>query len=186
MAIRRVFHRQLKALWEVHPTLSRLMYCQNCGIQNNHIAEHLGTGIDGHELAHVKDYISKRFKHNGFNFCPLACEEFSLSCTLDILFLRHGTPSGTISGGDLDNRVKTLIDALSKPSAMSANDTPQEGEDPLFTLLQDDNQVSALTVQSDTLLEQFSDPDPHQRDAIVVIAVELRPYMPTHFNLAFA
>jgi hypothetical protein len=186
MQIRRVFHRQLAKLWREHPTLSGLMYCKGCGVQNKHIAAHLGTGIDGHDLAHISDYIAEKFPRSGFNFCPISCEEFALSCSLEILFLRQGVPYGTLIGGDLDNRIKTVIDALSIPTALPSGFTPTKDENVFYCLLDDDNQVSSLSVTSDTLLEEFDSPDEHGRDAMLVIGVELRPYMPTHFNLAFA
>lgn len=190
MEIRKAFHRQLKRLWSVHPTLSNLQYCKNCGIENRHVSEHLGTGIEGHDLAFVKDYLANQFPLNEYRFAPIACRDFGVLCQVEILFLRHGDPSGTVRGGDLDNRVKTVIDALSKPTQVNqlsqkyAN--PEDGETPFFTVMEDDSLVSSLTVTSDTLLEEFEYPDANGRDAMLVIAIDIRPYMPTHFNLAFA
>ena len=50
-------------------------------------------------------------------FQPLVRESFALKCGLDILFLRQESPGKVYQGGDLDNRIKTLLDALSVPQA---------------------------------------------------------------------
>jgi hypothetical protein len=53
-------------------------------------------------------------------------------CSLQILFLRHDPPGSVIHAGDLDNRVKTLIDALRMPNdamELAGNEKPSEGED---------------------------------------------------------
>ncbi len=190
MEIRKVFHRQLRKLWDTHPTLSNLQYCEDCGIKNQHVSEHLGTGLDEHSLAPVKDHLASKFSLDDYKFVPIACKDFNVLCQIDILFLRHGEPNGIVKGGDLDNRVKTVIDALSKPTQTNQlgckYQTPVDGEDPFFTVMEDDSLVSSLTVTSDTLLEEFETPDQDGRDAMLVISVDIRPYMPTHFNLAFA
>lgn len=94
--------------------------------------------------------------------------------------------SGLIHRGDLDNRLKTLIDALRFPGtpqeAGGAN--PQAGEDPFFCLLEKDDYVTGLTVETDRLL----DANLHGEDEStvnLVISVEIRPYYTTAFNLSF-
>jgi hypothetical protein len=63
--------------------------------------------------------------------------------------------------------------------------SPKPGEDPFFCLLEDDKQVSHLSVETDRLLDP-SDGDPDQSQAKLVITVELRPYYVTMLNLSFA
>ncbi len=189
MEIRTVFHRQLKKLWDNHPTLSNLQYCKFCEMNHNHVSKHFESGLDEHELVDVKDHLADKFKLGKYSFVPIACKDFSVLCQIEILFLRHGNPSGTLKGGDLDNRVKTVIDALSKPTQTNQlcgkYHTPADDECPFFTVMEDDFLVSSLTVTSDTLLEEFEKPDRDERDAMIVISVDIRPYMPTQFNLAF-
>ena len=113
---------------------------------------------------------------------------FRLLCSLHLLFLRHDVPGSAIQAGDIDNRIKTLIDALRPPQTQNelvdTDSTPREGEDPFFCLLEDDNQVSGFTVETDTLLEAVDEPSDEGRVKIVV-TVELRPYYATPFNLSF-
>jgi hypothetical protein len=115
-------------------------------------------------------------------------EEFSLFCSLDILFLRRDFPAGVVSAGDLDNRIKTLIDALRKPHSaneLRGNETPGPGEDPFFCLLEDDDLVTALSVETDMLLDPPNG-DAGQSQVKLVISVELKPSHVTMFNLSFA
>ena len=52
----------------------------------------------------------------GYNFVPLVTRDLELLCSIEILFLRFGDPGGVINRvGDLDNRLKTLFDALTMP-----------------------------------------------------------------------
>jgi len=107
----------------------------------------------------------------------------------DILFLRRDVPGSAIQAGDIDNRVKTIIDALRKPdnaNELRGNESPRCDEDPFFCLLQDDKLVSHFAVETDTLLDEPQLDDADKRRARVVITVEIRPYLPTHFNLAFS
>src|SRR5947209_8395436 len=55
-------------------------------------------------------------KRGNFICFALVREKLSLVCDLDILFLRRENPGQLIShGGDLDNRIKVLFDALRMP-----------------------------------------------------------------------
>ncbi|GAB4225394.1 MAG: hypothetical protein Kow0032_01140 [Methyloligellaceae bacterium] len=94
-----------------------------------------------------------------------------------------------ISAGDLDNRIKTLIDALRRPRSknelVEQHQNPGKGEDPFYCLLEDDDQVSALTVETDTLLDPPNDDENDLRKVKIVVAVELKPYLVTMFNLSF-
>jgi hypothetical protein len=117
-------------------------------------------------------------------------DEISLLCSLDILFLRRDIPGSAIQAGDIDNRIKTVIDALRAPQSQNelvgTDQKPGRDDDPLYCLLWDDRQVSHLTVETDTLLDQQMAGDADQRKVRLVITVELRPYFVTMFNLAFA
>ena len=95
--------------------------------------------------------------------------------------------------GDVDNKVKFLIDALKKPDGKKelgagtplGMATPQIDETPFFVLLQDDKLITHLAVRSDMLLERIAD-TPADHAARVAIDVTIRPYDTTLDNLAFA
>ena len=55
-------------------------------------------------------------------FAPLISKRNDLQCELDVTFLRQQAAGQLISdGGDIDNRVKTLLDALSVPPPAQAD-----------------------------------------------------------------
>ena len=115
--------------------------------------------------------------------------KISLLCSLNILFLRRDIPGSVLSAGDIDNPIKTVIDALRRPrhaNELVGNETPAADEDPFFCLLEDDSQVSHLEVETDTLLDSPTDDRLDHSRARLVVTVELRPYYPTLFNLSFS
>lgn len=139
--IRRVFHPQIKKMWDQLP------------------------------LIHFHDLLKPR-KNEGdvsllrtvgaFTFAPLVAEEIKLVAELQITILRPEPPGHIITqGGDIDNRLKTLLDALkmpSEPNALPSGVFPETGESPFFCLLEDDNLITKLSVETDRLLEPVSSP----------------------------
>lgn len=62
------------------------------------------------------EQMASRYASYGFNWLPLVREELGIAAALDILFLRRDAPGKIIGGGgDIDNRLKVLFDALRKP-----------------------------------------------------------------------
>ena len=78
----------------------------------------------------------------------------SLSCALDIIFLRPEDPGSLVlQGGDLDGRMKTLFDALRIPSKQeedASGITP--ADNPLQVLLESDTLISDLSIKTRRLL----------------------------------
>jgi hypothetical protein len=68
-------------------------------------------------LGAVRNAINEPIKVRGRQFIPLVRKSLALTCELDILFLRNDAPRSVVtsSGGDLDNRIKTLFDGLRLP-----------------------------------------------------------------------
>jgi hypothetical protein len=73
------------------------------------------------------------------------------------MLLRPEPPGSIISqGGDIDNRLKTLFDALkvpTEPTALPLSAKPTDDENPFFCLLQDDNLITKVQVSTDRLLD---------------------------------
>jgi len=93
-----------------------------------------------------------------FTFVPLICEGLHLAARLEVTLLRPEPPGSIISaGGDIDNRLKTLFDSLKVPlegQALPPLACPDQNEKPFFfCLLQDDNFISELSVETAQLLE---------------------------------
>lgn len=101
----------------------------------------------------------------------LVSEGNDLLAELDITILRPAIPGALINhGGDLDNRLKTLLDALRIPDSgeLSSDWTPHEDEVPFHCLLSDDKLVTSIAIRSDRLLEPASGAHPEQEVLAIV------------------
>ena len=193
--LRKVFHGQLKRLWETSKFLKEARVTKDeLHIRPSQITGALGVGYTGvmpRQGKPLAEYIAEDTPRLfDYRFVPLVREEFSLLCNLDILFLRRDHPLGVLNlAGDLDNRIKTLIDGLRIPKSgneLAGNEKPAEGEDPFFCLLEDDDLVTGLTVQADMLLDPPIIDDGGDARVKLIISVELKPDDVTMFNLGFA
>ena len=107
---------------------------------------------------------AKRYK-------PLVRKSLNLSCDLDILFLRQDDPGSLITqGGDLDGRIKTLLDALRIPSVQEQNVSGPANAD-TYCLMESDTLVSSMNVETERLL--FPD-STHPHEVHLIIEVSLR------------
>jgi len=164
--IRKEFHRQLRNLWKT-PPLNRMFQ-----------TIHLVTVNAGPKSETRLDYLYKNYARLNGHFIPLVTEDMGVWCGIDVLFLRSGKPGKVFKSGDIDNRMKTLLDALKMPEAMQdlgGQPFPAEDEDPFFCLLQDDGLVPKFSVEADTLLQPLDGGIPKDSDARLIITVELRP-----------
>jgi hypothetical protein len=190
--IRKEFHGQMKRLWATNKFLKGNIPEDGVQVRPGGVVWVVGAhALDASpkRLVPLVDYVASKFHRNGYRFVPLVCEEFSLLCSLDILFLRRDFRAGVVHAGDLDNRVKTLIDALRMPKSaneLKGHENPGSGEDPFFCLLEEDNLVTALTVDSGMLLDPPITGDGGEARVKLVISVELKPDDVTMFNLGFA
>jgi hypothetical protein len=88
-------------------------------------------------------------------FIPLVRHSLYLACDVDILFLRHDDDIKVIKrGGDLDNRIKTLFDALRMPSQLEELGGVVPKSDPLCVVLEDDALIHSFSVKTGKLLGQ--------------------------------
>ena len=88
-------------------------------------------------------------------FQTIISAEFGLIAELDILMLRPELPGGiVISGGDIDNRLKTLFDGLRPPLSVQESrlQSPPTPAHPFHVLLSDDELITRVNVETDRLL----------------------------------
>jgi hypothetical protein len=157
--IRAALHPQLAELW-THDPLS--IYPQ-----------FLETGGDISVLAHVDGHV----------YAPLVCESLHLLAELDLLLLRPELPGGIVtSGGDIDNRLKTLFDALKVPSAQDVATTARASSiaSPTFTLLEDDALIARVNVETDRLLAA---PQPDFVRLVMRVSLRARKLIYGNMNL---
>lgn len=137
--IRDAIEGQLKELW-VHQPLSITDY------------------LDPEKAGESVNALTQRHDHT---WAALVSEQMGLRAELDVLMLTPRPPGSVVHGGDIDNRVKTLLDALSAPA--QANQVPPSMRstsptDPKYVLLDDDRLVTRLNVETERLLGS-GDPD---------------------------
>lgn len=113
-----------------------------------------------------------------YSFFALVKQDIRLIAELDILMLRPAPPGSVFQGADIDNRLKTLFDALRYPEKeqeIPAGWSPGPEERPLFCLLKDDRLVTRVNVETDRLLAPAS-PD----EVALTIRVQVRASSPTY------
>jgi hypothetical protein len=165
--IRKQLHKQLAQLWKDHDFLKFYVegYVKSTSDAEGNIVP-LGP--------RVIEAMADKHRIGDFRFVPLVGDEDTfgpLSCALDILFLRRSKPGALVSGGDIDNRIKTLLDALRMPQDLNElkNIQREAGEDPFYCLMTDDRLVTEIKVTTDQLLMP---PEPHRtKDVNLVIHV---------------
>jgi len=130
--IRRHFSSQLEQLWEVSPNLRWFDY----GKQQ-------------------REAYAKKYERGGVEFVPLVMEALGLVCDPEITLLRPGTPGKIVSdGGDIDNRIKVLLDALRVPQNTGEIYLKPEETNPkrIYCLMEDDKLITSIKVTTDRLL----------------------------------
>ncbi len=161
--LRKAFHKQLKELWAVQPTLAKMATAN--------VSE---SGAAPGKCIPFLEAEANKYAKCGFRFVPVVASEQSLSCAIDVLFLRRDHPGGLISSrGDIDNRLNVIFDALQMPKncdEIPNNVTVDPDENPLYVLLENDNLITKVTVSSDRLLLPL-EPGERIADVRLVIGV---------------
>lgn len=118
-------------------------------------------------------------------FLPLVRDSFALRCGLKIKFLRKEEPGDFIyQGGDIDNRLKTLFDALAVPNVDQLVNEPGVTcvSDPIHCLLEDDRLISSVEVETQKLLSR---PGASKNEVRLIIDVDVRVIHAKSYNLIF-
>ncbi len=111
-------------------------------------------GVAREELPSIREI-------SGFTLVPFISARLKAVAELDITMLRPEPPGAIVTqAGDIDNRLKTLLDSLRIPqneNEIPKGDSPSDTEHPFFCLLEDDNLITKLTVATDRLLMPVND-----------------------------
>ncbi len=162
--IRQAFHPQLRRLWETHPALKDR----------------------GYSKPRTDKQLAETFEVGTYMFVPLVVKSLRIGCKLDILFLRpKGLGEPLIDSGDLDNRLKTLFDALKVPGSsaeVGRSSTPRSGEEPFYCLLEDDSLIDEFSVRAGLMLQQLND-EYSNSSVRLLITVTTKPYVATWDNI---
>jgi hypothetical protein len=161
--IRRALHPQLQRLWQTRPLVDAAPTL----------------------LAHPAKpkTVSVIIEKGGRLFAPLVTQRLDLYAEVSVLLFRQ-QPRGTLitDGGDIDNRLKTLLDGLRVPHGSmegQLEDVNAPDPAPFFCLLEDDSLVTKVSVESEQLLR------PAAADEVVaIISVHVKRTVLTPANLA--
>jgi hypothetical protein len=119
----------------------------------------------------------------GLLFAPLVTQRLHLYVELSVLLFRQ-QPRGTLitDGGDIDNRLKTLLDGLRVPHGSMEGRTLMPADpdpSPFYCLLEDDSLVTKVSVESEQLLRPAR-PD----EVVAIISVHVKKTVLTHANMS--
>jgi hypothetical protein len=123
-----------------------------------------------------------------YHFAPLIGSYFHLVASLEVIMLRP-EPEGRIflRSGDIDNRLKTLLDALkvpNEPAALPDNlPPPSPDETPFFCMLEDDSFITNVDIQTAHWLEpEVQDSD----EVVLLLRIRTKPTRVTWGNMGLA
>ena len=179
--LRKEFHQQLKELWQQEPLKDHREFLDPDHIaiinmkhkKNDETQLHVG----------VQDELTLLQDVGGFQFAPTVSSKLHMVTDLTITLLRPEPPGQIITqGGDIDNRLKTLLDALKvpkQPDDLPPKALPSKDEAPFFCLVEDDNLITSLDIRTDRLL----DPCATSSEVVILIRVRTRLLMGTFANL---
>lgn len=151
--IRKNFHNQLERLWNIPPLDSS--------------KKEFLSGID--DPSHINN-ITKTI--GGVRYAPLICKKLKFYTLLDITLLWPDEPGKIIDNtGDIDNRLKTLFDALSCPdeNQMQQIKKTEKFPDNIFhCLLEDDKLIQSVNIKTHTWLNSSNS------DVLTIIHVHVK------------
>ena len=109
------------------------------------------------------------------DYACLVSDRLKVYAELDILFLRPSEPGQILIRGDIDNRLKTLLDALQRPQ--NGNESPRSDQlrdtpNPCHCVLSEDSLISRISVTTDTLLDAKNEDEVVLIITVTVIASE--------------
>jgi len=165
------FDKQLQKLWETNQYLKT--------------GKTSGPELDGYVETNLPQFQAENTIVDGKTFQPLARKNLHLNCRLSFLVMRQDKTSGFFTKGDIDNKVKFLVDCLRVPSAEQL----KKGDwnrlpNPCHVVLEDDNMITQINVESDQLLDNGTANQGLDR-SVVIIDVELKPYELHLGNIGF-
>jgi hypothetical protein len=188
--IRKQFDPQLRELWSVRPDLAGLKedpIIAKDGVGLFRERHHQETEPSKHRPARYPGPIQESeidlcapIRQGARTFFPLVRSSLALTCSLKILFLRNEPRGHLLQDGDLDNRIKTLCDALGIPKDDFQYDD-MSLVDPVFCLVEDDALITGLDVRTEQLLS----PRGVSKEARLVIEVDVRISHARSYNAAF-
>ena len=179
--LREYFEPQLALLWEAEPVLQRVLSKKNALYAYTMKGGKIQSP-DNHSEMHEMVWLPDMHRANERTtfYIPLVTRRNGLGCRLDIKFLRPGHPGGVINGGDLDNRLKTLLDGLRMPHCRSeVKGATERVNQNFFCLMEDDQLVTDISIATEQLLMPQSKT---KGEVMLTIGVAIHVVRPSEMN----
>jgi hypothetical protein len=134
----------------------------------------LADQVIGHDEMEKID-LCERIQRGGRKFFPLFRKSMGVTCGLKVLFMRQEARGRVY----LDGRLKTLLDALSAPA--QDNEVCDDPDCPplVYTLLENDELVPGLEVQTERLLSRADEGEDSVR---LVVTADVRVTVSRQYN----
>jgi hypothetical protein len=178
--IRKHLHPQLVELYQTHPvlrgrTITAIATPPSFSSGTDHgIPITFSVAASGQAFQNI---INATIDRGTERFIPLVRQSLGLACELNITFLRKEEPGSLIlQGGDLDNRLKTLFDALKVPGLSDMRAGSPEAN-PFYCVMEEDAMITAVNIKTDRLLTK---PSGDVTEVHLVIEVAVRVL---HFSM---
>jgi hypothetical protein len=156
--IRESFHTQLQQIWAGHNVLSRIdRSLLPSPVKSEHDKYDLPRPLQPVSTEDLSAFLF-RFRIGSAVFVPLVTFPMEAHCYLSVRLGRPARPGSILFGsGDIDNRLKILLDSLRMPQV--EQELPAGPDTEMFCLLADDNLVTRLSVTTYRLLTSYSSDD---------------------------
>lgn len=191
--IRAKLHPQLAELWEISPVLATVTTNRMYPVGHGAVIPTERHHSEGRTAMPTTKEATTSWQKPRLDLCspirvgkcefiPLVRESLALKCALKILFMRKEEPGNIVGrGGDIDNRLKTLLDALAMPNNDQEASCPT-GTSPTYTLLENDRDIVAIEVDTRQLLSR---PGAHRNEVRLIIDVDIRVAEARSYNHPF-
>lgn len=175
-SIRKAFHEQLSDYWQRDARLKGLTPANFHEAQRSEkFAYDVPRPVQGTQNFFYRACC------RGIEFVPLVIRIRYMECHLQIDWHRHDPPGTILSpNGDIDNRLKTLFDALRMPQNETEIPADATHDGVFFCLLEDDSLITKLSVNTSQVLGhgQFG-----PNDVELTLHVTVRPRYPMNANI---
>ena len=178
--LRNEFDRQLAILWQTPELLNLRDYA--LGVKSASLVDAFEEALDIPGNPPKKVHPGWISQVKGQFFLPIVTSKIALFAELDIVWFRDQKPGQLLPKGDIDNRLKTLFDALQVPdeNQMIAFSKETSQHAPFHTVLEDDALITRVGVETKRLLRNSN-----QNDVVLHIQVTTRVSNVTLENLNF-
>lgn len=141
--IRRKLSGQIERLWMQPPLSAEATILQPAVWEKGR--PRITPQRDGH-------FTHYRIEIGGVSYIPLATDESGLIVELGVKWLRQDGASVLERGGDIDNRLKTLFDAMQLPQPNQVDQANPFMQETVYCLVSDDSLITGLSVATAPLL----------------------------------